>query len=164
MNNSAKMRLRKHPVIYRLFEMTNRTLGNLVRAVVSFPSNRRQNNELLDRIKNAREVSSPHVWYFCVPTHSNLGDQARRLVIERWLARSYPDHFVVRVPSASIRGNVSRALRAMRPLVGPDDLMIMQSGHTMGAFHPDDLVHRVISRAFPETRIVFFPNEHPFCE
>ncbi len=162
MNNEMKMKIKGIPVISGIAKAGNRTIGRAARRIIHFPSQRKRNGELLTRLERLRGCSCPRIWHFGVPTHPNLGDQAQKFVIERWLSENYPIHELVKIPSAAFNGGVTRTLQVLRGIVRPEDLLVMQSGHTMDGLHPDETAHRFIAEAFPNNRIVFFPTSIQF--
>ena len=46
-----------------------------------------------------REPNKPRIYFFCTPTHSNLGDQAQLFCWLRLLKEWHPGHEVVCVPT-----------------------------------------------------------------
>lgn len=163
MNNQLKMRIKSVPVVSDLAKAINRSLVRSLKLVIAFPELRRKNRGLLERIKDIDARGGHNIWYFGVPTHQNLGDQAQKFVILSWLARNYPDRRVVKIPSVCFNGGVHRTITAIREAISPEDLIVMQSGHTMDGLHPDETAHRAVPDAFPDNRVVFFPTSIEFA-
>lgn len=161
MNNKTKMAIKAIPGVSTVVKALNRTVGLGLRNLKALPAMKRRNAELNERI--AALPSGPgRIWYFGVPTHSNLGDQAQKFVILSWLAREYPDREIVKIASNAFNGDPKATVAAIQHVIRPDDLIVMQSGHTMDGIHPDETSHRAVSLAFPENRIVFFPTSIHF--
>ena len=163
MNNRLKMAIKSVPVVSILAKTANRTIVRSLKFALAFPKLRENNRELLKRISQNALRDGHNIWYFGVPTHQNLGDQAQKFVILSWLARNYPDHRVIKIPSVCFNGGVRRTISAIREAISPEDLIVMQSGHTMDGLHPDETAHRAIPDAFPDNRVVFFPTSIEFA-
>ena len=43
------------------------------------------------------DITQKRIWYFCVPTHSNLGDQAQACCIEKYFRKFFSDHIVFKL-------------------------------------------------------------------
>lgn len=123
-------RLKKTPVFHRALKELNIQLGKL--------SNQR------------------HIWYFCVPTHKNLGDQAQKMCILNWLAINYPECEVVQITTESMSCGI-RSLHSIKKHIRKEDLIFFQSGYTFDGFHPDECIHKMICENF-DNKIVFFPQ------
>lgn len=162
MNNKFKMAIKSLPVISGVAKGLNRTLGYAVRKAVRFPGLRKRNDELIASLSELDNSCLPRIWYFGVPTHPNLGDQAQKFVIDRWVHSNYPDAELVKIPSRAFNGGARRTIALLQNIIHSGDLIIMQSGHTMDGLHPDETAHRLVSSSFPDNRIVFFPTSIRF--
>ena len=163
MNNRAKQAIKSIPGISSAAKTLNRTLFHRLREVKSRPVQKKRNDELNGSIKALAALKRKRIWYFGVPEHPNLGDQAQRVCIERWLNKSFPDYEIVPIPSAAFNGSPNRTCETIGECMDRDDFMVMQSGHTMDGLHPDEQAHRFVSLRFPENRIVFFPTSISFA-
>lgn len=162
MNNKLKMAIKSIPVVSDIAKGLNRTVGIAVRNVVRYPAMRKMNNTLLDSLQKLDSTRSMRIWYFGVPTHPNLGDQAQKFVIQRWLQNNYPEAELIKISSKAFNAGTSRTIRIIQNLIRPNDLIVMQSGHTMDGLHDDETPHRLASTCFPDNRIVFFPTSIRF--
>lgn len=160
--SKLKLKIKSFPIISSVAVTLNRTVIRTIKHATSYPKLRRNNQALLDYIANLNSCLKQKIWYFGIPTHPNLGDQAQKFVILSWLTQNYPGHTIVKIPSSSFNGGVGRTIDAMREVINSDDFIVMQSGHTMDGLHPDETAHRFISEAFPENRIIFFPTSIEF--
>ena len=158
MNNKIKMKLKSVPFISTLATGLNRTVGRFARTAVAYPRWRKKNSALLERLAQLPENGCSRIWYFGIPQHSNLGDQAQKFVIYRWLGSNYPDWDVVGISSAEFNGGIKRTIDLLKSVVAPEDIIIMQSGHTMDGLHIDEPAHRNVTSAFASNRVVFFPT------
>ena len=51
------------------------------------------------------DITQKRIWYFCVPTHSNLGDQAQACCIEKYFRKFFSDHIVFKLSNDIKRKN-----------------------------------------------------------
>lgn len=108
-------------------------------------------NSLEEDFKREGDV----IWYLCVPTHNNLGDQAQKLCIINWFNENYPNQKVVRVVTDSLRYRDSLAL--LKKYVRENDIFFFQSGYTFDGFHKDEEVHKLICDNFAN-KVIFLPQ------
>ena len=162
MNNKLKMAIKSVPFVSGIAKGVNRTVGITVRTAMHYPAMRKLNNELVDSMARLDKTSGMRIWYFGVPTHPNLGDQAQKFVIEKWLQNNYSEAEIIKIPSKAFNAGTSRIVRMIQNLIRPNDLIVMQSGHTMDGLHDDETPHRLASTCFPDNRIVFFPTSIRF--
>lgn len=162
MNNKLKMAIKSVPFVSGIAKGVNRTVGITVRTAMHYPAMRKLNNELVDSMARLDKTSDMRIWYFGVPTHPNLGDQAQKFVIEKWLQNNYSEAEIIKIPSKAFNAGTSRIVRMIQNLLRPNDLIVMQSGHTMDGLHDDETPHRLASTCFPDNRIVFFPTSIRF--
>lgn len=152
-NNDLKLVVRRFPLALAVLRPGFRT----ARTIAAYPSGRRAARSLIRQLR-ALEPGPRRIWYFGVPTHPNLGDQAQKFCILDWLGAAYPKVEIVRISSKAFNGGTGLILRLLRRLVGERDLIVMQSGYTMDGLHPDERAHQLVPQQFPGTRIVFFPQ------
>jgi len=98
------------------------------------------------------------IWYFSVPIHPNLGDQAQYVCIREWLEFIFPDAAVLLIPSRVFLRMPSRFLRWIRKVIQPDDPIVFQSGYTMTDFHPDERVRRIVLKRYFLNPVLIFPQ------
>ena len=82
MNNKLKMAIKSVPFVSGIAKGVNRTVGITVRTAMHYPAMRKLNNELVDSMARLDKTSGMRIWYFGVPTHPNLGDQAQKFVLK----------------------------------------------------------------------------------
>ncbi len=117
--------------------------------------------EALGRIKGeifAARTASRRVWYFAVPLHPNLGDQAQCLCIREWLDFAFPGAAVLSVPSRVFLRIPGLFLGWMSRTLVTDDPIVFQSGYTMTDFHPDEAVRRRVLKRFCQNPVLIFPQ------
>lgn len=102
--------------------------------------------------------SVDRVWYCCVPTHPNLGDQAQACCIAQWLGEQYPQSEIVEITNLGFDYAEAEVLRHLRTLVQTTDLIVFQSGYTMTGTHEYENCRAKIIAGFPQNRIVIFPQ------
>lgn len=158
MNNKVKMAIKSVPVVSGIAKGLNRTVGITIRHAVRYPSMRELNVKLVNSLQKLNDTNGMRIWYFGVPIHQNLGDQAQKFVIEKWLENNYPMAEIIKIPSQAFNSGTRRVIRIITDLIQPNDLIVMQSGHTMNGLHDDETPHRLASTYFPDNRIIFFPT------
>lgn len=161
MNDKIKFAIKSIPGVSNVAVGLNRTVVHSLRKALDAPKLKRNNNVLNAKLRKL-DSGKKHIWYFGFPTHANLGDQAQKFVILSWLEKNYPGYDIVKIPSNAFNGNPSATIAEIERVLGPQDLFIMQSGHTMSGLHPDEVSHRMIPLSFPENKIVFFPTSIEF--
>ena len=72
---------------------------NQVKGFITYPKRKRKAKLKASEIRQAHEVNSLVIWYFCVATHYNLGDLAQTICTLDWLKENYSDHLVVELSS-----------------------------------------------------------------
>lgn len=162
MNNKVKMAIKSVPVVSGIAKGLNRTVGITIRHAVRYPSMRELNVKLVNSLQKLNDANDMRIWYFGVPIHQNLGDQAQKFVIEKWLENNYPMAEIIKIPSQAFNAGTRRAIRIIKDFIQPNDLIVMQSGHTMDGLHDDETPHRLASTCFPDNRIIFFPTSIRF--
>ena len=88
------------------------------------------------RLLNVK-ISSPKVWYFCVPTHPNLGDQAQACCINKWLSENFTDMEIIEIlHNGSIYYDNcftdkfdNRIFELIKDKISEKDLIFFQSGY-----------------------------------
>lgn len=162
MNNKVKMAIKSVPVVSGIAKGLNRTVGITFRHAVRYPSMRELNVKLVNSLQKLNDANDMRIWYFGVPVHQNLGDQAQKFVIEKWLENNYPMAEIIKIPSQAFNAGTRRVIRIIKKFIQPNDLIVMQSGHTMDGLHDDETPHRLASTCFPDNRIIFFPTSIRF--
>lgn len=162
MNNKVKMAIKSVPVVSGIAKGLNRTVGITIRHAVRYPSMRELNVKLVNSLQKLNDANDMRIWYFGVPIHQNLGDQAQKFVIEKWLENDYPMAEIIKIPSQAFNAGTRRVIRIIKDFIQPNDLIVMQSGHTMDGLHDDETPHRLASTCFPDNRIIFFPTSIRF--
>ena len=105
----------------------------------------RKYNYLLDKIflkeqqrKNINEIDNAKgkktIYFFSVPLHSNLGDQAQYYCWLRLFLKNYPEY---RVVSMSARTTTDEELERIKHQVTSDDLLFVHSGYLIFDPHPE---------------------------
>lgn len=128
-------------------------------SIKTLPSRKKAHKALIARLKGL-EVGIDRVWYFCIPTHPNLGDQAQRCCIDGWLNENYPEKQVFHIASNGWNYHSKQSMAQLKKLALPTDIIVMQSGYTFAGvnYHPDEIIHKTISEEFKDNKILFFPQ------
>ena len=108
------------------------------------------------------DITQKRIWYFCVPTHSNLGDQAQACCIEKYLRKFFSDHIVFKLSNNAFDFYEEKILMILKEKIKETDLIFFQSGYTFTGIHPYENMHRKIVENFPYNKIVFLPQTVKF--
>lgn len=104
------------------------------------------------------DITQKRIWYFCVPTHSNLGDQAQACCIEKYFRKFFSDHIVFKLSNNAFDFYEEKILMILKEKIKETDLIFFQSGYTFTGIH----MHRKIVENFPYNKIVFLPQTVKF--
>lgn len=148
--DAVKYEIRKNKVLSAVLKPVYRAFNKVKKYGVCH----RELNELDIRLKSLSEKK--HIWYFCVPVHKNLGDQAQKLCILKWMSENYPEYDVVQITTNSMSCGRS-SINCVKKYVGKDDLIFFQSGYTFDGYHIDEAVHKSICENF-DNKIIFLPQ------
>ena len=108
------------------------------------------------------DITEKRIWYFCVPTHSNLGDQAQACCIEKYFRKFFSDHIVFKLSNNAFDFYEEKILMILKEKIKETDLIFFQSGYTFTGIHPYENMHRKIVENFPYNKIVFLPQTVKF--
>lgn len=151
----------------------NRTLKGVIAPAYRFVKNAKDislynkvfkiNSERVAKLDNEGRKK---VWYFCVPVHPNLGDQAQACCISKWLKENYGDDEIVEIlhNGSNYYDNCftdcldNKLFKMIEKKIGPNDVLFFQSGYTMTDVHPYQKTYLRIVSKFPNNRVVFLPQ------
>lgn len=88
------------------------------------------------------DITQKRIWYFCVPTHSNLGDQAQACCIEKYFRKFFSDHIVFKLSNNAFDFYEEKILMILKEKIKETDLIFFQSGYTFTGIHPYENMHR----------------------
>lgn len=108
------------------------------------------------------DITQKRIWYFCVPTHSNLGDQAQACCIEKYFRKFFSDHIVFKLSNNAFDFYEEKILMILKEKIKETDLIFFQSEYTFTGIHPYENMHRKIVENFPYNKIVFLPQTVKF--
>ena len=108
------------------------------------------------------DITQKRIWYFCVPTHSNLGDQAQACCVEKYFRKFFSDHIVFKLSNNAFDFYEEKILMILKEKIKETDLIFFQSGYTFTGIHPYENMHRKIVENFPYNKIVFLPQTVKF--
>ena len=108
------------------------------------------------------DITQKRIWYFCVPTHSNLGDQAQACCVEKYFRKFFSDHIVFKLSNNAFDFYEQKILMILKEKIKETDLIFFQSGYTFTGIHPYENMHRKIVENFPYNKIVFLPQTVKF--
>jgi len=99
------------------------------------------------------------IFYLGKPAHANLGDLAQGVCIQKWIREHYSENSVVAIETNAIVNTPFSVLPYLKKHVKKTDVFFFQSGYTttdLGGYA--DLMHRTIVQAFPNNRMLMFPQ------
>ena len=97
----------------------------------------------------------PRIYFFCTPTHSNLGDQAQLFCWLRLLKEWHPGHEVVCVPT---RYRSFATIRTIHKNLQKNDIIYVHSGYLIFDPHPELPFILDIVRGFYDNKITILPQ------
>lgn len=112
-----------------------------------------EKKKLAQRIK--AEHTNKRIYFFCTPTHSNLGDQAQLFCWLRLLKEWHPNHEIICVSTACRKFDT---LRSIHSNLKKDDLIYVHSGYLIFDPHPELPFILDIVRGFYDRRVVILPQ------
>lgn len=113
-----------------------------------------QGKKALD-IKLSTACVEKRIYFFCTPTHSNLGDQAQLMCWLRLFSEWYPDYKVIQV---STRFRVFDTLRNIHKIIKPEDKIFIHSGYLIFDPHPELPFILDVVRDFYDHPITILPQ------
>lgn len=135
-----------------------RRVHALYRDIKHLPTGLKISKKYTHLVKKSFDENIRVIWYFCIPLHNNLGDYAQYLSIKKWAKEYFPDYSLMEIPSDAIIYDNQGLFKFLKSRIKDNDLIIFQSGYTSNDCHPDEFVHRKITRCFNITPTVFFPQ------
>lgn len=112
-----------------------------------------QQKKLQAKISQKHEQS--RIYFFCTPTHSNLGDQAQLFCWLRLLKEWHPGYEIICVPT---RYRQFDTIRSIHENMQKDDLIYIHSGYLIFDPHPELPFILDVVRGFYDKRIVILPQ------
>ncbi len=101
------------------------------------------------------------IWFLDAPTYGNLGDQAIAYAISCFCKRVFPDAEILEFQEET----VIQYLSWLKEKVKTEDLIVLQGGGNLGNLYPRyEFVRRTLVKAFPENKIIIFPQSIFFSE
>jgi exopolysaccharide biosynthesis predicted pyruvyltransferase EpsI len=130
--------------------------------------------QLLDYFILLRDVVfslKPKAWIVASPTHSNLGDQAQLICLEKWIRENYVGHKLVRIPVlvisahvAQVSGYLIAAIRCklvislIKLFSGKNDIVFGHSGYFLIDHHSGWLSFARVATACPNLKMIIMPQ------
>ena len=114
---------------------------------------KKKTKELDFLIKN--RTSKNRIYFFCTPSHSNLGDQAQLYCWLRLMKEWHPDYEVVCVPTLYRQFDTIRAIHSE---LRKDDIVYIHSGYLIFDPHPELPFILDVVRGFYDHQVVLLPQ------
>lgn len=99
--------------------------------------------------------NKPRIYFFCTPTHSNLGDQAQLFCWLRLLNEWHPNHEIICVPT---RYRQFSTIRDIHENLQKEDIIYIHSGYLIFDPHPELPFILDIVRGFYDRRVIILPQ------
>lgn len=103
----------------------------------------------------SRNSNTPRIYFFCTPTHSNLGDQAQLFCWLRLMEEWHPGYKIICVPT---RYRSFETIRTIHKNLQKDDLIYVHSGYLIFDPHPELPFILDIVRGFYDAKITILPQ------
>lgn len=113
----------------------------------------KQKEKLTAKIKVMHSQS--RIYYFCPPTHSNLGDQAQYLCWLNLFSEWFPEYEVVCVPQ---RYSTPATIQLIKNLIHPEDKIYIHSGYLIFDPHPELHFLCNVVEAFHDRHVTILPQ------
>lgn len=114
---------------------------------------RKCTKKLIEKLNE--QPQKKRIYFFCTPTHSNLGDQAQLLCWLRLFREWYPDYEIIKI---STKFKEFSTLRTIRKKLQPEDKLFIHSGYLFFDPHPELPFILDIIRDFYDSKIVILPQ------
>jgi len=156
MLQDLKRTIRKRKYLCKVCKTLYRPIHNLK----EFPSGIASSKLAITRVNNITENSNTiRIFYFGVPSHANLGDQAQWYCIHKWMNNYYPQVEVIEFTDKMIKDNRFGLIKLLIQKIKPSDLIIFQSGYcTSDISMTCEIMHRNIIKNFQNNKIIIFPQ------
>jgi exopolysaccharide biosynthesis predicted pyruvyltransferase EpsI len=113
----------------------------------------------------------PKAYIVASPMHSNLGDQAQLMCLEKWIGENYPSHRIVRIPVLVLSAHVAQVKNYARSAVtcallislikvcsGKKDVAFGHSGYFFTDHHSGWLAFARLAASCPKLKMVIMPQ------
>ena len=103
-----------------------------------------------------REYHSNHrIYFFDVPSHSNLGDQAQYMCWLRLFSEWYPDYEIIPIPQKYSKPST---VELVKSTIRPDDLVYIHSGYLIFDPHPELLFICSVVDILRDIKVTILPQ------
>ena len=109
-----------------------------------------------EKTLDAVDKKKKHIYFVGVPMHKNMGDQAQKYCIDRWLKNNYPDYDIVHFFTWPFYNRDFRD--KIKQTVQPQDMIVIQSGYCTTSWHFDHPMHRFIVKSFRDNPVLIMPQ------
>jgi exopolysaccharide biosynthesis predicted pyruvyltransferase EpsI len=106
-------------------------------------------------LKKKISSTSPNIFLFGTPNHSNMGDQAQTYCIINWMNQNYPEH---KVHTFYLKNSTGRILQYIRQNIQKDDKIFCHSGYHLTNLYDEQRIYSKLVEMFPDFPIVIFPQ------
>ena len=109
--------------------------------------------QTIEEIKE--QSTTPRIYYFLTPTHSNLGDQAQLLCWLNLFKKWYPDYNVIMLP---LIVGTNEVFERIRERISDKDMIFIHSGYLVCDLYNNWQMLCKVVDSFPNHRITILPQ------
>lgn len=109
----------------------------------------------MNTIEEGLISTAPKLFYFCVPVHPNLGDQAQYYCWLKLFTEWYPDHITIPIQSGFVNDEL---LYRIKSIINKNDRIYIHSGYLISDIHPETPVIKKIVDFFDQEKITILPQ------
>lgn len=154
-----KRYIRQYPLLMNIAKKIYRK----VKILIDMPVNKKLAEENMKNIEKYASTDKKRIFYFCVPVHANLGDQAQAYCIRNWIKKNYEDRIIIEINSKPAAVNMNNIFGEIQKIIKKEDFIVVQSGYCTTDMHGvDEKVHRMIVNTFKDNVVVVFPQTIKF--
>lgn len=138
-------------------------IKNAIRATCAQFCQKRYLHAMQEDLQGIHARGKQAVILWATPTYNNLGDQAIAFAQRAFLKRVLPLCEIVEVPLWKDEQQFADDIQSISPLVERRDLCVLLGGGNMGTrYMREEACKRLVVQAFPQNRIVLFPQTIDF--
>ena len=156
---SIKSTIKNNRFLYRIAKILHKPIYALHLYLERSPDRHSETKSSLLQLEIVQK-SDVKIWFCGIPNHKNLGDQAQRYCIEKWLKANYSEYEIVEVLAWPFYNKAF--CQKLKKKVNVKDLFVIQSGYCTSEQHYNHYMHRVIASLFPDNPILIMPQTVKF--
>lgn len=136
--------------------MKNQVKG-ILQSTYAKLNSKRNNLGLVESFSDGRK----RIFYFLIPTHGNIGDQAIAQASYLYLKDYFPEYLIKTVDF----DETYKKYNYLKKMINDDDLIFLHGGGNMGDLYPrEEYARRFIITNFPKNKIISMPQTVDFSD